>query len=262
MKDLILGKYIPQNSVVHNLDPRAKIVTLLSVVLVTILYNSLYIYLAIILALLLIQLNSKLAPQLLINFLKSFRFFLYITFLIHFLFTPAAEELDILFFHISLKGAQNGIYYSLRLLILIYCGALFSWTTRPIDLTDAIEKLLNPLKRLKVPVRDFSLMMMVALRFIPTFLEEANLIQLAQKARGLKFEGKLRHRLKSLIPLVIPLFVSAFKRAETLAYALEVKGYSSTAPKTCLNPLRLRRQDLIILFIAIFIIFLGVGLKL
>lgn len=261
MEKVILGKYISRDSFVHNLDPRAKLAALLSLILITILYNSLYLYCSIFLLLVLVQYYSNLSLRLLGKFLSNFRFFLYITFLVHLLFTPAQGDIEFLIFHISPEGALNGIYYSWRLLILIFCGALFSWTTQPIELTEATEKLFKPLEYFRVPVRDFSLMMMIALRFIPTFMEEARTIRLAQKARGVEFEGSIFKKVKLLVPLIIPLFVSAFRKAETLAYALEVKGYSSTSPKTSFEPLQFTNYDWLILGMAVLFIITGIALK-
>ncbi|MBN2542775.1 energy-coupling factor transporter transmembrane protein EcfT [bacterium] len=246
MKNISLGKYIPGDSIIHKMDPRSKVVSFFVIILFFILFNRIVSHIAGFVILLLIMFIAGLSMKNLLGLLKTFRLFFYITFLVHLLFTEGEGGYSWLWFNVSFHGAYNGLLFSLRLFLLLFSGALLTWTTQPMEFTNSLEKMLSPLKLFKVPVRDFSLMMMIALRFIPTMLDEIEITKRAQMARGAKFEGGLFKKIKSLVPLIIPLFAQSFRRAETLALALEARAYTSDHERTYYKPLHFNAFDWVV----------------
>ncbi|MBN1755720.1 energy-coupling factor transporter transmembrane protein EcfT [bacterium] len=246
MRNLTLGQYLPRDSVIHRLDPRSKFLFFLVLVSFFILFNSIETHLAGLLVLFILMIMAKLHLVNLLTLVRTFRLFFYITFLVHLIFTPAEGGYQWHWFSVSLEGAWNGLLFSLRLFLLVFSGALLTWTTQPIEFTNALERFLEPLNRRGIPVRNFTLMMMIALRFIPTMIDEIENTRKAQLARGARFGGGLLKRIKALLPLIIPLFAQSFRRAETLSLALEVRAYTPDHPRTYYKPLKYHTGDWIL----------------
>ncbi|AZV40890.1 energy-coupling factor transporter transmembrane component T family protein [Peribacillus asahii] len=231
---MIFGRYVPANSVMHRMDPRAKLLLVFFFVCIVFLANNLVTYSLLGLVTLGIILLSKIKIRFLISGLKPVLLLIIFTFLVHILFTKEGEVLYRLgWLEIYEGGLRQGIFISLRFTFLILVTSLLTLTTTPISITDGMEELLNPLKKWKVPVHELALMMSIALRFIPTLMEETDKIMKAQIARGVDFSsGPIKNRIKAIVPLLVPLFVSAFKRAEELATAMEARGYQGGEGRT------------------------------
>ncbi|MEM1505692.1 energy-coupling factor transporter transmembrane component T [Domibacillus sp. 8LH] len=234
MEKMILGRYLPGDSVVHRMDPRAKLLFIFGFVMIVFLANNVLTYALLSLFTLVVILLSNVRIAFLIAGLKPVIFLILFTFLIHVFFTKEGEVLAQLgFMSIYKGGIIKGAFISLRFLLLIFVTSLLTLTTPPISVTDGIESLFGPLKRVKVPVHELALMISISLRFIPTLLDETDKIMKAQMARGADFtSGSVSSRVKAVIPLLIPLFVSAFKRAEELAVAMEARGYRGGEGRT------------------------------
>lgn len=251
MFNLIIGQYVPMNSLIHRLDPRAKLLSVLIFVVVIFLANNWITYGMMILVCLAGVAFSKVPVRFLFRGLRSILFIVLLTFILNVLFTKGG---DVLFqfgwFHIDRNGLLQAVFISIRLLVIIIVTTLLTLTTSPIDITDGLEIMLAPLKKVKLPVHEFALMMSISLRFIPTLLEETEKIIKAQAARGSDFtSGPLKSRLKAIIPLLVPLFVSSFKRAEDLAMAMEARGYRGDIGRTRLRQLVWKWQDTILILL-------------
>ncbi len=245
LKNITLGQYYPAESVVHRLDPRVKIVLLIAFVAAVFLVPNLSGFVLIALYLALACKLSKLPVKLLIKSIKPLRFILIFTFILNLFFTGGTTELLNLGFAVLTKeGLLNAIRYSLRLVFLVLGSSLLTLTTQPVTLTDGLERLLSPLKVIHFPAHEMAMMMTIALRFIPTLLEEADKIMKAQSARGSDFEtGRLLERVKAMVPLLVPLFVSAFRRAGDLAMAMEARCYHGGEGRTRLHVLKMQKND-------------------
>ncbi|MGE1102659.1 energy-coupling factor transporter transmembrane component T family protein [Peribacillus simplex] len=231
---MIIGRYVPKNSLMHKMDPRAKLLLVFLFVCVVFLANNVVSYgLLAVFNILLISL-SKIPLRYLYNGLKPIFFLIVFTFLLHILFTKEGELLfEYGWFEIYEGGLIQGFFISVRFTLLILVTSLLTLTTSPISITDGMEELLGPLKKWKMPVHELALMMSIALRFIPTLMEETEKIMKAQTARGVDFSsGPIKDRVKSIVPLLVPLFVSSFKRAEELATAMESRGYRGGEGRT------------------------------
>ncbi len=245
MKNVTLGQYYPVDSWVHRLDPRTKILLTIALIVGVFMVNSLVGY-ALVLGF--VWLTARMAQipfRMLVKGVRALRFILILTFLLN-LFFNAGETMLISwgFFKISLEGLSQAIHYSLRLVFLVMGTSLMTLTTSPIALSDGIEMLLSPLKRLHFPAHELAMMMSIALRFIPTLMEEADKIMKAQMARGADFEsGNLIARAKAMVPLLVPLFVSAFRRAGDLAMAMESRCYHGGENRTRLRVLKITKND-------------------
>jgi len=233
----IIGQYVPGNSIIHRLDPRSKLIAVFIFIIVIFLANSFISYAVVTLFVAGAVLLSRVPILFVLRGMKWIFILVMITFLLHLFLTKEGEVIyQIGTWKIYSEGLILGSFISLRLLYLVIFTSLLTLTTTPIEITDGLESLLNPLKRLRVPVHEFALMMSIALRFIPTLLEEAEKIMKAQSARGADFTGgPLKERLKAIVPLLIPLFVSSFKRAEDLALAMEARGYRGGEGRTKLR---------------------------
>jgi energy-coupling factor transport system permease protein len=243
--DITLGQYYPADSFVHRLDPRAKLLAALVTMSGLLLsYNYLIIMgMAFILAL--AVKSAKIPFSVMVRNLRPFLWLFAITWLIH-LFWTSGRVLWLVpgtSVSITREGVQLGGLYVARLALLIVYAALLTLTTSPIELTDALEKISRPLKRWGVPTHELSLMLTLSLRFIPTLLEEAQRIRNAQLSRGARFSGSLRHRIRGLLPLMVPLFVSAFRRADELALAMDARCYTGGEGRTVYTRLRLGSSD-------------------
>jgi len=247
LKDITLGQYFPGNSFIHRLDPRTKLIFTLVYIAALFIAKS-YITYAVMLALLVVSVAiSKIKPSALLRGLKPILFIIIFTAILNLFYTKDGRAL-VSFWGITITtgGVKLAAFMVLRIMMLI-CGTfLLTYTTTPIALTDGLELLLSPLKKIHVPVHEFSMMMSIALRFIPTLIEEADKITNAQKARGADFEtGGLAERAKALLPLLVPLFVSAFRRADELAIAMESRCYHGGEGRTRMKKLSMGTNDLI-----------------
>lgn len=247
LKDITLGQYFPGNSVIHRLDPRTKLIMLV-VYIVALFCAAWWVSYALLLVFLLSCIKvSGIPGKSFVKGMKPLVLILVFTGLLNLFFTDGETVLLALgSVKITLEGLERAIMMMVRILMLI-CGTfLMTYTTSPIALTDGLESLMNPLKKIKVPVHELSMMMCIALRFIPTLIEETDKIMSAQKARGADFEnGKLVERVKALIPILVPLFVSAFRRADELATAMECRCYQGGDGRTKMKQLRYQRLDVI-----------------
>jgi energy-coupling factor transport system permease protein len=224
MDSMIIGKYVPGHSLIHRMDSRAKLVMIFAFVFIVFLANNLLTYLVLGLFTLLIVLLTKLPVRFLLKGLRPILWIILFTFILHLIVTKEGDILfDLGFFRIYEEGLKQGIYISLRFLYLILMTTILTLTTTPIEITDGMESLLSPFKKLSLPVHELALMMSISLRFIPTLMEETDKIAKAQMARGADFtSGPIKDRLKAVVPLLVPLFISAFKRAEELRWKQEV----------------------------------------
>ena len=245
MQNIIIGQYVPGQSFIHKLDPRAKLLTAFLFVIIVFLANNWITYALLGAFTLLAILVSRLPLRYIYNGLKPILLVIILTFLLHVFLTKEGTLLfDWGFLEVYEGGVKQGIFISLRLLFLIMITSLLTLTTTPIDITVGIETLLGPMKKVGLPVHEFALMMSIALRFIPTLLEETEKIMKAQSARGAQFSsGPIKERLKSIVPLLVPLFVSAFKRAEDLAMAMEARGYRGGEGRTSIRLLKWSGKD-------------------
>lgn len=253
MEKMIFGRYLPLQSAVHQLDPRAKLLFIFGFVIVVFLANNVLSYgILTVFTLLLVSL-SKINVRFLLAGLKPVIWIIAFTFLLHIFLTKEGDLLfNIGFLKIYEGGVKQGAFISLRFLLLIFVTSLLTLTTSPISITDGLESLLNPFKKLKLPVHELALMMSISLRFIPTLMDETDKIMKAQMARGADFSsGPIKDRVKAIVPLLIPLFVSSFKRAEELAVAMEARGYRGGEGRTKYRLLHWQGKDtaaLVLLF--------------
>ncbi len=244
LKDITIGQYFPGNTPIHRMDPRTKIldVTLYIVALFT--CKGIVSYLLVLAFLALAVRLSKIPLKTILKGVKPLVIIIVFTAILNMLYTPGNELFHIWKLKITDAGVRNAVLMIARIIMLITGTFLLTYTTSPITLTDGLERLLNPLKKIKVPVHELSMMMSIALRFIPTLIEETDKIMSAQKARGADFEtGSLLQKAKALIPVLVPLFVSAFRRADELATAMECRCYTGGTGRTRLNPLHWHRLD-------------------
>lgn len=256
IRDITIGQYYPADSVLHRLDPRVKLTGTFAYIISLFLFDSLYGYIVVGLFLFSIIKLSKVPFSFIVKGLKAIVILLLFTMFFNLFFTPGNEIFRLGLIKITDKGLMDAIFFGIRLTLLILGSSLMTFTTTPNQLTDGLEKIMRPLKRIKVPVHEIAMMMSIALRFIPILLEETDKIMKAQMARGADFEsGGLLKRAKSLIPLLVPLFVSAFRRANDLAMAMEARCYRGGDGRTKMKPLRYKNRDyaaysLLLLFIA------------
>ena len=246
LKDITLGQYFPGDTVAHKLDPRTKI--LLVVLYITALFCAKHLVTYGIMALCLaVCVNiSKVGVKALVRGLKPVMFIIIFTGVLNLFLTPGEHNLvEWGFIKISDTGIENAVFMVFRIMLLIMGTFLMTYTTSPIALTDGLEQLLNPLKKIRVPVHELAMMMSIALRFIPTLIEETDKIMSAQKARGADLEsGNLMDKAKALIPILVPLFISAFRRADELATAMECRCYHGGEGRTKMKLLRYKLLDL------------------
>ena len=243
-KDLTIGQYLPGKSAIHRLDPRTKILSSLAFVIIIFLARDWRGY-AVLTAFAVVALAFSGVPfRFILRGLRPILFILGLTLILQVFLTPGQALFKIGPLTATREGLTQGLYLSYRLVLLMVVTSLMTLTTSPIALTDGLEKLLNPFRRLGVPAHELAMMMTIALRFIPTLLEETDKIMKAQMARGADFEsGNLMARAKSLVPLLVPLFVSAFRRADELATAMEARCYRGGDQRTRMKELRLTPRD-------------------
>ena len=258
LKDITLGQYYPGDTLVHRLDPRTKLIlTLIYIVALftAILYAG---YLLVFLFLASSILISRIRLKNILSGLKPLVIIVLITGILN-LFYTKGEHLLVHFWRVSIywEGVETAVFMALRIMLLIAGTLLLTYTTSPLQLTDGLESLLNPLKKLHVPVHELAMMMSIALRFIPTLIEETDKIMSAQRARGADFEtGGLIAKAKAMLPLLIPLFVSAFRRADELATAMESRCYHGGEGRTRMKQLCMARRDWVALAIGVLLLVL------
>ena len=246
LKDITLGQYFPGNSIIHRLDPRTKLIMLVVYIVALFLAKSWLSYALMGAFLVWVIKKSTIPPKSIVKGMKPLVMILIFTGVLNLFFTQEGTLVDIWFIKIYSGGLSRAVLMMLRILMLITCTFLLTYTTSPIALTDGLEALMNPLKKIKVPVHELSMMMCIALRFIPTLIEETDKIMCAQKARGADFEnGSLMERAKALIPILVPLFISAFRRADELATAMECRCYQGGEGRTKMKLLRYHREDFV-----------------
>ena len=247
ISDITLGQFFPGSSVIHKLDPRAKIIISILYIVTIFLANNPITFALLLLSAALLVAVSRISMKVILKGLKPIIFILIFTAVINLFMTEGRGEPLVSFwiFKIYFDGIMRAVFMALRVLVLIIgTSVLLTYTTSPIALTDGLESLLSPLKVIKVPVHTFAMMMSIALRFIPTLVEETEKIMNAQKSRGADFSnGSLVKRAKALIPILIPLFVSSFKRAEELATAMECRCYRGDKNRTKLVKLQYKGRD-------------------
>ena len=244
LKDITLGQFFPGDTLAHRLDPRTKL--LLTVLYIVALFcaKSLAGYALVILWLMVSVAVSKVSYHALVKGLKPVWIIIAFTAVLNLFYTRGTVLVSFWKLRITLEGVQAAITMMLRITLLIMGTFLLTYTTSPIRLTDGLESLLSPLKKLRVPVHELAMMMAIALRFIPTLIEETDKIMSAQKARGADFEsGSLFRRAKALVPILVPLFISAFRRADELATAMECRCYHGGEGRTKLHELRYAARD-------------------
>lgn len=251
LKDITIGQFYKADSFVHKLDPRAKILfTLWFIVIIFIAKNFLGLALMIVLVSVSIAF-SKVPFKMFFKSLKPIIPIILFTCILNMIYIKTGDVLVQFWkIRITTEGAQTAAFMSIRIITLIVCSSLLTYTTVPTMLTDAIERLLSPLKVFHIEVHTLAMMMTLALRFIPTLIEEIERITNAQKARGADFEsGKLFERIKAMVPILIPLFVSAFSRAYELAFAMSCRCYRGGAGRTRMKQMKLSYRDFIALFV-------------
>ncbi len=255
LTDITIGQYIPGKSIVHRMDPRIKILITLIKITILFLIDTFWGFGLFLLLVVGILLAAKLPIKRVLRGLKPVFFLVILTLVLHLFLTRGGEVLwQWGFLRIGEAGVFTGFFMVARILLLIMFTSILTLTTSPLELTDGIEYLLKPLARFGLPAGELAMMMTIALRFIPTLLEEAEKIMKAQQARGADFEsGNIIQRAKALIPLLVPLFISAFRRADELALAMESRCYRGGSNRTRLHELQLKKSDLILFFLAVII---------
>ena len=254
--DITLGQYFPGTSIIHRLDPRTKLIMLVVYIVALFMASGWVAYGMLFAVLVWVIKISTIPVKSIVKGMKPLVMILIFTGILNLFFTQEGTLLvDFWIIKIYSGGLSRAAMMVARILMLITCTFLLTYTTSPIALTDGLEALMNPLKKIGVPVHELSMMMCIALRFIPTLIEETDKIMCAQKARGADFEnGSLMDRAKALIPILVPLFISAFRRADELATAMECRCYQGGEGRTKMKLLRYHREDFISFGIGILLI--------
>lgn len=244
IRDITIGQYYPADSVIHRLDPRTKLVGTLVFIFSLFLFRSFAAYVMATICLAAVIRASKVPFGFMVKGLKSIMILLMITVVFNMFLTPGTPLVKIWKLTITQEGVKQAAFMAIRLTYLIIGSSVMTLTTTPNQLTDGMEKGLRPLNKLHVPVHEVAMMMSIALRFIPILLEETDKIMKAQMARGADFEsGGLIQKAKSMVPLLVPLFISAFRRANDLAMAMEARGYHGGEGRTKMKPLKYQKRD-------------------
>lgn len=258
LKDITIGQYIPGDSLIHKLDPRVKILAVALYIAAIFIINNVFVYIPLAIIIYIILKITKIPMKFVINGLKPLRFIIILTFIINVFMTPGEVLYKFWIFTITVEGLRLAVFMGLRLTFLVLGTSLLTLTTSPIALTDGLESIMKPLSKLGFPSHQLAMMMTIALRFIPTLFEEADKIIKSQTARGADFEsGNIFKRAKSLVPLLVPLFINAFRRADELATAMEARCYRGGEGRTRLNELVFIKRDyisMVVLFVFLVVI--------
>ena len=254
LKDITLGQYFPGDTPAHRLDPRTKIILVILYIVALFQAKNLLTYALMAVTFVLCARVSKVGARALLKGLKPVVIIVLFTGFLNLFFTPGETLFELGFLRLTDQGVYNALRMVVRIMLLIMGTFLLTYTTSPISLTDGLEHLLSPLKKLKMPIHELSMMMSIALRFIPTLIEETDKIMSAQKARGADFEsGNIFQRAKALVPILVPLFISAFRRADELATAMECRCYHGGEGRTTLHVLRYKPADYLALITFLFL---------
>ncbi|SET56635.1 energy-coupling factor transport system permease protein [Natronincola peptidivorans] len=246
LKDITIGQHYPTGSAIHKLDPRTKILVTFALIVGLFLVKNFIGYIFVVSFIIMATIISKIPFKYMIKGLKPLYILITITFFINVFMTSGESLFHIGPLNVTREGLYQAVFMAIRLILLVVGTSLLTLTTSPIMLTDGIEHLLNPFKRIGIPAHELAMMMTIALRFIPTLLEETDKIMKAQIARGADFEsGNIINRAKSLVPLLVPLFISAFRRADDLAMAMEARCYRGGDNRTRMKELRMVKQDIV-----------------
>ena len=245
--NISLGQFLPGNSVVHRLDPRTKIFLMAVYIAIVFVVKSLFVFLIPIVLLFAMFAFARVPASYFFSALRPMKWLLVFMFILNLFATPGKTVwLEWHFIRLTQEAVEQAVYITLRLILLVAGTSILTLTTSPIALTDGLEKLMSPLRKLHFPAHELAMMMTIALRFIPTLMEETDRIQKAQMARGADFEsGNIFQRAKSMIPVLVPLFVSAFRRADELAMAMESRCYHGGEGRTRMRELHFHARDLI-----------------
>jgi energy-coupling factor transport system permease protein len=247
LKDITLGQYFPGNSLIHRLDPRVKLILVIAFVVLIFMAKTLCSFLLLIVGVAVLVLMSGISARVILKSIRPVLFLMLFTAVINLFWTKGEGDpiFTLGFIKIWEQGIKNALFMIFRIVSLVTgTSLLLTYTTSPIELTDALERLLKPLKLVRVPVHDFAMMMTIALRFIPTLLEETDKIVNAQKARGASLDrGNLIDKVKAFVPILIPLFISAFRRADELACAMECRCYRGDEGRTRMKVLHMGALD-------------------
>lgn len=260
LKDITIGQHYPSNSVIHRLDARIKLIATFVFMASLFIINKFWPYAIVFISLLAVINLSSIPTKYILKGLKPLRWIIIFTFVINVFFLPGDPIWSFGFIKITEQGISQAIFMALRLIFLVLGTSMLTLTTSPMDLTDGIERLLNPFNKIGLPVHELAMMMTIALRFIPTLLDETDKIMKAQMSRGADFESKnLVSRAKNLVPLLVPLFVSAFRRAEELAMAMEARCYRGGYNRTKMRQSIITKSDyiagcILIIYLVIIII--------
>lgn len=245
MKDITLGQYFPGDTCIHKLDPRTKILAMLAYIVTTFCVGSFWGYVVLGAFITICVILSKIPPKFVIKGLKPILVFVVVTALFNLFLTGGTVVWQFGFLRITYEGIKFAVFMVLRLTFLVLGTSLLTLTTSPISLTDGMESLLSPFEKIGLPSRELAMMMSIALRFIPILMDETDKIMKAQSARGADFEsGNIFRRAKAMIPILIPLFISAFRRADELATAMECRCYGVIKERTSLHKLKYEMRDL------------------
>lgn len=260
INDITLGQYIAGDSFIHRLDPRTKLASIVFFMTSLLVSLNIAVLTCFLILSFLIVVFSGLSFKLVFRNLRPFWWLFVLTLVIHMFWTKGEPwiQIPVLNAAVSLQGLELGLIYSLRLGLLILFAAILTLTTSPIELTDALDALLSPFKRLKLPVHEIVLMLTLSLRFIPTLLQEAQRIRNAQLSRGASFEGSLKNKIYSVVPVILPLFVSAFRRADELALAMDARCYAGGEGRTCYQRLVYKSQDYVIFLFSVAILIVSI----
>ena len=261
IRDITLGQYYQTDSVIHRLDPRVKLVTTIIYIISLFFFKGIAGYAIAGLFLIIAIKLSKVPFRYMIKGMKTIIFLLMITVIFNLFMTPGDIIISLWIFKITRQGLKTAIYMALRLCFLIIGSSVMTLTTTPNQLTDGMEKLMKPLKRFKIPIHEISMMMSIALRFIPILMEETDKIMKAQLARGADFEsGNIIKKAKAMVPLLVPLFISAFRRANDLAMAMEARCYRGGEHRTKMKPLCYKKRDVLAYICLIIYLFASISL--
>ena len=260
LRDITLGQYYQADSVIHRLDPRVKLGTTIIFIISLFVFQGAWGYAVAALFLALVIKLSKVPFQFMVKGMKAIVFLLLITVIFNLFLTPGEPLVTVWKLTITKEGLRMAVFLSIRLGFLIIGSSVMTLTTTPNQLTDGLEKMLKPLNKIKVPVHEIAMMMSIALRFIPILMEETDKIMKAQLARCADFEsGNLIKKAKSLVPLLVPLFISAFRRANDLAMAMEARCYRGGDNRTKMKPLHYEKRDYIAYAIVACYVILGIA---
>lgn len=263
LKDITIGQYYPSNSIVHKIDPRMKIIIMFLFIISLFCVNSYLAYAFFAAYILVVIKMSKIPFSMILKGLRPLKWIIIITFVINVIFLPGNPLYVLGPITITDSGLDTAVKMAIRLIFLVVGTSLLTLATSPIELTDGIEELLKPLRKIGVPSHEIAMMMTIALRFIPTLVEETDKIMKAQMARGADFEsGNVMNRAKNLVPLLVPLFINSFRRADELATAMEARCYKGGDGRTKFKELKMQKYDYIAIFsnVAFFGIIVAWGL--